>query len=78
MGLRDRLTRIEVGMPPPCCPGCVSWPRSRVVSLNDWQDEPREPTTPERCPRCGYEPIEIRVEYVAWPPNAAARKEEQP
>jgi len=72
MALRDRLRRLEGGMPTPRCADCAGWAPSRVVYVNDAEHGPREPQPPERCPRCGYEPIEIHVEYCAsWPPNAA-------
>ena len=51
MGLKDRLHRLEGGVPRPRCPACVSWAPTRVVYLNDWQDAPREPQPPERCER---------------------------
>ncbi len=73
MSLKGRIERIEGGMPGPRCSDCKDWPPTRVVYLNDWQDEPREPATPERCSRCGFEPITVVVEYVeSWPPNAVA------
>jgi len=70
MSLTRRIEKLEGGMPGPRCSACVSWPPTRVVFVNDWQDEPREPSMPARCPRCGFEPIEIRVEYVDWSPTA--------
>jgi hypothetical protein len=70
VSLRDRLQRLEAGLPPGC-PTCRDWPRCRVVFGNDWDDERREPTVPERCPRCGREPVTIAVEYVVRPPEGA-------
>jgi hypothetical protein len=69
MSLRDRLRRLEGDMPAPCCAYCVTWPPARVVFPNDWDGERREPATPERCSRCGFEPITVVVEYVNdWRP----------
>jgi len=73
MSLKGRIERIEGGMPGPRCSACASWPPTRAVYLNDWDGERREPATPERCSRCGFEPIEIRVEYVDdWRPTTVA------
>ena len=73
MGLKDRIGKLEGGMPGPRCSACASWPPTRAVYLNDWDGERREPATRERCSRCGYEPITVVVEYVeSWPPNAVA------
>ncbi len=73
MSLRDRLARLEGGMPGPRCAHCAGWDSTRVLYVNDWDGERREPTTPERCPGCGYEPITIRVEYVDdWRPTSVA------
>ncbi len=72
MGLKDRIGKLEGGLPDGCT-HCVGW-GPRVLYVNDPEAaEAEEPTTPERCTRCGYEPIEIRVEYVeSWPPSAVA------
>ena len=78
MALKDRLKRLEGATPAPRCPACAGWPPTRVTYINDVMHGEREPTTPDRCERCGFRPLRIEVEYLDWPPNAAARKEEQP
>ena len=72
MSLRDRLARLEGGLPDGCA-HCVGW-GPRVLYVNDPELAESEPTTvPERCPRCGREPLTVIVEYVeSWPPNAVA------
>ncbi len=73
MSFRDRLRRLEGGLPAPRCAHCVGW-GPRVVVVNDPELAESEPTpVPARCPRCGREPLTVIVEYVeSWPPDAVA------
>jgi len=72
MALRDRLRRLEGGMPGPRCAACVGWPPS-VVYVNDPAvQEAAGPTLPARCNRCGRAPLTIDVIYEDRPPNAVA------
>jgi len=71
MALRDRLRRLEGGMPDGC-PTCVGLPPS-VVYVNDPEVQAAaSPTLPARCNRCGRKLLTIEVEYLDWPPNAVA------
>ena len=72
MSLRDRLRRLEGGLPAPRCAHCAEWGPTRLVWINDDTGSDHRPQPPERCEHCGYKPISIAIEYVAWPPESVA------
>lgn len=70
MSIRRRLEALEARTSATRCDVCRSWPDHRVVYLEDpYGSAPS--ATPERCARCGWEPVTIHVVYVDWPPEPA-------
>jgi hypothetical protein len=66
MGKLDtRVDRLERARPPWRCRECRGWPLYRVLYVDPLPElEYPAPACPERCERCGWEPLTIRVEYV--------------
>ena len=68
--MKQRIARAERALQQQrrACPTCAGWPAARVVYDTDVHDPGGDivlpPEIPERCPRCGWEPITIRVRYV--------------
>ena len=62
--LGARLCKLETTAKGKRCATCRDWPPMRVRYVNDPSGRHPEPETPERCPRCGWQPLLIAVEYV--------------
>jgi len=70
MRLRDRIGKLEGGMPEGCA-HCIAW-GPRVVVVNDHEIAEDQPLpVPARCPRCGREPLTIDVIYEDCSLNVA-------
>jgi len=50
------------------CSLCRPWPNARILEIDvDGVETWSDPTTPERCPTCGWSPIVVRViEVMDW------------
>ncbi len=71
MSLRDRLRKLEGGLPDGCA-HCIAW-GPRVLYVNDPEmAEAQPPAVLERCPKCGRESLTIQVIYEDQQPNAVA------
>ncbi len=71
MSLRDRLRRLEGGLPDGCA-HCADW-GPRVLYVNDPEMAEAQPSPiPARCSRCGRQPLTIDVIYEEMPPHAVA------
>jgi hypothetical protein len=58
--LGDRITKLE-DAEPKRCDTCRDWPYPFIV----FEESGKDPLVdiPERCPKCGYEPLVIIVRY---------------